>query len=93
MQNRTELLQLVALSSIEMSILEDSLGRLSRSLHGPLSIKQCREFLPWKRGKSLTQDLQKLSQHCAELAALLQYAEEGEVAEEAARVQAKANAS
>jgi hypothetical protein len=91
MQNRTELFQLVGLSSIEMSILEDSLGRLSRSLQGPLSIKQCREFLPWKRGKSLIQDLQKLSQHCSELATLLQNTEE---AEEAARVQqTKADAS
>ncbi len=86
MENRAKLLQLMGLSSIEMNILEDSLSRLGRTLQGPLSIKQCRDFLPWKRGKSLIEDLQKLSQHCSQLATLLQSAE---AAEEPVRVEAK----
>lgn len=81
---REEMLHLLRLASIEMSILNDSLGHLGQTLKGPLSIKECRDFLPWKRGQKLLADLNNLSQHCASLAELLRLGEESEETAQAA---------
>lgn len=79
--SRDELIHLVSLAGIEMSILGDSLGHLGSTLRGSLSIKQCREFLPWKRGEKLSKDLLLLSQHCALLGELLSKLESQEEAQ------------
>lgn len=66
-----ELLHWLSLSQIEMSLLGDSAYSLGRTLKIPVPVERCRELLPFKRGKTVVVDFEKLGQHCLRIAVLL----------------------
>lgn len=68
--NLAELKHLLGLVDIEMQILGSSTGHMAHWL-GRMPLKFARETLPWKRGKTVVEDVSKLSQHLARVAELL----------------------
>ncbi len=66
-----ELTHLLSLVQVEMSLLGDAADSLLRTLRIPLPVKQCRDLIPWKRGKQVVPDFEALGQHCARIAQLL----------------------